>query len=138
LSALLIDASVIGAAFDRGDGHHDAARAVMTEGLTTLATLDLARYEVANMVVRAWQQPEALVPLLSAVERIAADGGLVVSNDSLLRDAAAVASRYGITVYDAAYAAAASVGGRLLVSCDVRDLVSNGLAVLPSEVAGAS
>lgn len=38
---------------------------------------------------------------------------------------------FTISVYDAAYAAAADEGGHRLVSCDERDLVSKGLAMLP-------
>ena len=62
---------------------------------------------------------------------MADDAGLVRVDAHLLEDAAAVADEHGISVYDAAYVAAArAVSGRL-VSCDVRDLVSRGLAVLP-------
>lgn len=131
--ALLLDASVVIAAFDPGDDHHNAARTVMASGGTTLATLDLARYEVANVAVSSWRTSRAVVPLLAAVDRIVEDGGLVISSNTLLRDAAELADRHGISVYDAAYVAAAALRGRQLVSCDVRDLVSNGLAVLPSE-----
>lgn len=38
---------------------------------------------------------------------------------------------YGLSVYDAAYVAAARRNGWQLVSLDVRDLVSKGLAVTP-------
>jgi predicted nucleic acid-binding protein len=37
-----------------------------------------------------------------------------------------------ISVYDAAYVAAADECGHHIVSCDERDLVSKGLAVLPT------
>jgi len=137
VSALLLDASVLVAAFDPDDGQSDAARAVLTESPTTLATLDLARYEVTNVAIRAWGLPGAVTRLLAIVDRIADDGGLVVSGNALLRDAAEIAEQHGISVYDAAYAAAAVAYGRQLVSCDVRDLVSNGLAVLPSELPSA-
>lgn len=109
----------------------------MTDGAPTLAILDLSRYEVTNVAIRAWRTPAAVVPMLSVLDRIADDGGLVVSTGSLLRDAAVVADRHGISVYDASYAAAAAMGGRRLVSCDVRDLVSKGLAILPGDVPGS-
>ena len=131
----MVDSSVVLAAFDPRDGNHVAAVGVMTDSVTTLAILDLSRYEVTNVAIRAWRTPDAVVPMLSVLDRIADDGGLVVSTGSLLRDAAAVADRHGISVYDASYVAAAAMGGRRLVSCDVRDLVSKGLAVLPAEVA---
>jgi predicted nucleic acid-binding protein len=134
----MVDSSVVIAAFDSGDGHHEACRVLMGNGAMTLATLDLARYEVANVAARGWRKPGAVVPLLSAVDRIADDGGLVVSTNSLVRDAAELAVQHGISVHDASYVAAAAMGGRRLVSCDMRDLVSNGLAVLPTEAAEAS
>jgi predicted nucleic acid-binding protein len=82
--------------------------------------------------VRAWRAPESVTPLLATIERLADDGGVVPSTDTLLTKASEIAERHTIFVYDAAYAAAAEEGGRRLVSCDQRDLVSKGLAILPS------
>lgn len=42
-----------------------------------------------------------------------------------------VVDEHGLTAYDAAYVAAARRNGWQLVSLDVRDLVSRGLAVTP-------
>ena len=42
-----------------------------------------------------------------------------------------VAREHGISAYDAAYVAAARRNGWTLVSADIRDLVSKGLAVAP-------
>jgi len=58
LSAFILDASVILAAFDRDDGLHEPARALLSDRTVTLATLDLARYEVTNVAVRAWRAPK--------------------------------------------------------------------------------
>jgi predicted nucleic acid-binding protein len=135
LSTLLLDASVVLAAFDSSDRHHAAAASLLADDTVTLATLDLARYEVTNVAVRAWSSPDAVSPLLAALGRIATDGGIVASDNSLLSQAAKLAGRHSISVYDAAYLAAADAGGRRLVSCDVRDLVSRGLAVLPGDSA---
>lgn len=131
MTTLLLDASVLLAAFDPEDGHHELARALLEDDEITLATLDLARYEVANVAVRAWRAPESVAPLLATIERLADDGGVVPSTDTLLVRAAEVAERHTISVYDAAYAAAADESGLRLVSCDERDLVSKGLATLP-------
>lgn len=131
MTTLLLDASVLLAAFDPDDRHHDAAAATMENGDVSLASLDLVRYEVTNVAVRAWRVPELVPVLLSMIERIADDGGIVAATDSLLRQAAGLAETHGISVYDAAYAAAAAETGSRLVSCDERDLVANGLAVLP-------
>jgi predicted nucleic acid-binding protein len=130
--ALLLDASVLLAAFDPDDDHYASSRALLEDGEIALATLDLARYEVANVAVRAWRAPDSVPPLLAAIERLAEDGGVIVSTQALLARAAEISDRHTISVYDAAYAAAAEDGGHLLVSCDERDLVSRGFATLPA------
>lgn len=131
MTTLLLDASVLLAAFDAEDDHHEPARALLEDEAATLATLDLARYEVANVAVRAWRSPESVAPLLAVVEKLAGDGGVLASTDTLLARAAELAEHHTISVYDAAYAAAAGDAGHRLVSCDKRDLVSKGLATLP-------
>jgi predicted nucleic acid-binding protein len=131
VTSLLLDASVLLAAFDPEDDHHEPASTLLVDTETTLATLDLARYEVANVAVRAWRSPQSVTPLLSAVDRLADDGGVLVSTRSLLTQAAELAERHTISVYDAAYAAAADEADLRLISCDERDLVSKGLAAFP-------
>ena len=133
MTTLLLDASVLLAAFDPEDDHHGPARGLLEDEVATLATLDLARYEVANVAVRAWRAPDSVAPLLAVVERLADDGGVVPSTDTLLARAAEIAERHTISVYDAAYAAAADEGGHRLISCDERDLVSKDLAALPAD-----
>lgn len=132
MTTLLLDASVLLAAFDPEDDHHEAARALLEDDEATLATLDLARYEVTNVAVRAWRAPESVASLLAVIEKLADDGGVSSSTDTLLMRAAEIAERHTISVYDAAYAAAAEEGGDRLVSCDERDLVSKKLAMLPA------
>lgn len=131
MSTILLDASVILAAFDRRDRHHVAANELMADDSISLATLDLARYEVANTAVRSWGAPDFVGPLFFLLDRIADDGGVLASTSALLTRAAEIAERHVISVYDAAYVAAVEEGDRSLVSCDERDLVSNGLAVFP-------
>lgn len=133
MTTLLLDASVLLAAFDPEDDHHEQARALLEDKDATLATLDLARYEVANVAVRAWRAPDSVTPLLAVIERLADDGGVVPSTDTLLTRAAEIAERRAISVYDAAYAAAADEAGHRLISCDERDLVSKHLAALPAD-----
>lgn len=132
MTTVLLDASVLLAAFDPEDDHHKPARGLLEDEAATLATLDLARYEVANVAVRAWRAPESVASLLAVVERLADDGGVLLSTDTLLTRAAEIAERLTISVYDAAYVAAADESGHRLVSCDERDLVSKGLAELPA------
>ena len=131
MSTLLLDSSVVLAAIKPDDRHHASAGALLADGSIVLATLDLARYEVTNVAVRAWSAPEAVAPLLRILDRIAADGGVVESSGRLIAHAAELAEDHTISVYDAAYVAAAAQAGCGLVSCDVRDLVSKGLAELP-------
>jgi len=133
VTTLLLDASVLLAAFDPEDDHYGPASALLVDSAATLATLDLVRYEVANVAVRAWRAPETVAPLLAAVEQVADDGGVVVSTGSLLARASELAEQHAISVYDAAYVAAAREADRRLVSCDERDLVSKGLAVFPAK-----
>jgi predicted nucleic acid-binding protein len=133
VTTLLLDASVLLAAFDPDDGHHEAARALLEDDEIALATLDLARYEVSNVAVRAWRAPESVAPLLSAIDRVGEDGGVLLSGTALLARAAEIAEQHAISTYDAAYAAAAAEAGIRLISCDERDLVSHGLAKLPAE-----
>lgn len=128
MSTLLLDASVILAAFDSDDTLHGPSQALLADPDVTLTTLDLARYEVANVAVRGWCELGHVAPLLEAIDRIAGDGGVVPSTTSLLSRAAKLAHEHTISVYDAAYVAAADQGGNTLVSCDIRDLVSKGLA----------
>jgi predicted nucleic acid-binding protein len=133
VSTHLLDASVILAAFDPEDDYHNAARAILGESDTTLATLDLARYEVTNVAVRAWREPARVGELLEVIERIADDGGVLLSTGALLKRAAELAEEHTISAYDAAYVAASRQGERVLVSCDARDLLSKGLALSPRE-----
>ena len=120
------------AAFDRDDALHKPARALLGDDAVTLATLDLVRYEVSNVAIRAWRAPGQVSLLLEAIERISNDGGVVLSTDTLLARAAQLAQEHTISVYDAAYVAAAAQTGRTLVSCDIRDLLSKGLASSPA------
>lgn len=118
----------LGFPFDSDDQLHQAAKAILADPDVTLATLDLARYEVANVAVWAWRDPGQVSSLLEAIDRIADDGGITPGTTTLLARAAELAEQQTISVCDAAYVAAASQAGATLVSCDTRDLVSKGLA----------
>jgi predicted nucleic acid-binding protein len=133
LSTLVLDASTILAAFSEDEAHHEAAVALLADDTASLATLDLARYEVINTVVCGWRRPELVTILLGVLEGIENDGGMLTPSFVALARAAELAERHSISAYDAAYAAVADNGDRRLVSCDERDLVSKGLAVLPGD-----
>jgi predicted nucleic acid-binding protein len=127
-----LDASVLLACEDIDDANHGAARHLL-RGVEPIASLDLVYYEVLNVATRAWQDPLAADRLAARIGAVAEDGGLVRVDGSLVVSSAAVARAHDITVYDAAYVVAAGESGAELVSCDVRDLVSRGLARLPAE-----
>lgn len=128
----LLDASILLASEDPDDIHHHDARRLL-EGTDPLATLDLAFYEVTNVAIRSWHDSSAAHRLRSRVAAVGDDGGLVRADAALLERAVGIADENGITVYDAAYVAAARVMDGQLVSCDVRDLVSRDLALLPGD-----
>ncbi len=127
-----MDASVLLASEDADDENHRDARRLLGGG-DSLATLDLAFYEVANVAVRAWRDHSAAHRLRERVAAVGSDGGIVRVEPSLLTDAVTIAEEQGISVYDAAYVAAARASDGHLVSCDVSDLVSRGLALLPRD-----
>lgn len=133
MSLWLLDSSVLLANEDADDENHRDARRLLG-GSEPLATLDLAFYEVTNVALRAWRDLSAAHRLRERVAAVADDGGLIRANAVLIANAAAIADEHGISIYDAAYVAAARVSGGELVSCDQRDLVSRGLARLPRDV----
>lgn len=127
---LLLDASVWVLLVDPGDPHHDVAIALIRDEAGSLAALDLTLYEIANAIgVKRGDAREAanVIRLLLTCCRdrmVAADAELV---DAALE----IAAEHGLTAYDAAYVAAARRYGWTLVSTDIADLVSKGLAVTP-------
>lgn len=132
MSAWFIDASVLLAREDADDDQHDAA-CTLLGGDASLATLDLAYYEVGNVAVRTWRDIQAAARLQGLVAAIAADGGLVRADETLLARAVRVADAEGLSVYDAGYVAGAASVGAELVSCDLHDLVNRNLAVTPQQ-----
>jgi predicted nucleic acid-binding protein len=81
-----------------------------------------------------WRDPAAADRLRRLVGAIAEDGGIVRVDDGLIAAATAIAAEHDLSAYDAAYVAAARATEATLVSCDVRALVSRGLAVAPSSL----
>lgn len=92
--------------------------------------LDLTLFEVANVVAVKARKPERAKRLSTLIVKRC--GNQVLRVDLDLNEAAiAVAAEHGLTAYDAAYVAAARRYGWTLVSADIQDLVSRGLAVTP-------
>jgi predicted nucleic acid-binding protein len=132
LSLWLLDASVLLASEDPDDVNHRDANQLL-EGGDPLATLDLAFYEVTNVAIRSWHDHPAAERLRERIAAVADDGGLVRVDASLIVHVTTIAEEHGISAYGAAYVAAARASNAQLVSCDLRDLVSQGLARLPSD-----
>lgn len=127
---LLLDASVWVAAKDGSDRHFESARALAVSPEIPVAALDLTLYEVANALGVRRGHTEEATSLCRLIARRC--GGELLGIDVDLAEAALGASqRYGLTAYDAAYVAAAERTGWTLVSADIADLVSKGLAVTP-------
>lgn len=127
---LLLDAGVWVAAGTEADRFHAPARKIVVDVEGSVAALDLTLFEVANVVGVKMGKPTGARYLLDlvftrcgeSVERVDAD---------LLGSALELAAEHGLTAYDAAYVAAAQARDWTLVSTDLADLVSKGLAIAP-------
>jgi predicted nucleic acid-binding protein len=127
---LLIDASVWGKLAEPGDAAHRQSRDLLVDSEADLAALDLTLYELANAVGKKMGQVRRAQWLSELVEARCAER-LVRVDIRLVAAALDIAAKHGLTAYDAAYVAAAQRNGWQLVSLDMRDLVSKGLAVTP-------
>ena len=130
---LLVDASVWVALAAPGERYRHDAEALI-DSAHSLAALDLTLFEVTNAVgVKMGQRERAR--RVAAVIAARCGDRLVRADPELLDAAVGIAADSGLTVYDAAcaaaYVAAARRHGWTLVSADIADLVSKGLAVAP-------
>lgn len=128
---LLLDASIWVLLVDSEDRYHRDAVALIRNRQTSLAALDLTLHEIGNAIgVKRGNAHEAMnvISLLLAC----CDDRVVSADADLSTSALEIASEHDLTAYDAAYVAAARRHGWTLVSTDVADLVSKGLAVTPT------
>ncbi len=128
-STYLVDAGVWIAAGDPRDRFSSSSRLIVLDFERPLAALDLTLYEVANVAVREGKPAAARHLARTVVTRC--QGSLVAVDNELVGIAAELAAEHSLTAYDAAYVATAQSHGWTLVSTDVADLVSKGLAVTP-------
>jgi predicted nucleic acid-binding protein len=126
----LLDASVWIATVDENDRFRSAARELVVAADASFVALDLTLYEIANVVGSTWNEHERARRLCRSV-RSQCPRPLLHMNFSLVESTIEVAGKYGLTGYDAAYVAAARRHGWQLVSGDIKDLVSKGLAITP-------
>lgn len=127
---LLLDASVWIAAKDDRDRHREAARSLAVNSDRPVAALDLTLYEVANVIGARKGRPEEATDLCRLISARCL-GNLVAVDAELIRRTVGIAAEHGLTAYDAAYVAAARRYDWTLVSADIADLVSKGLAMPP-------
>lgn len=125
----LLDANVwVAAGLPENPAFAAAGRLVRSGA--SLAALDLTLYEVSNVVAKRYNDPEEARRIVQATLRTCGDDLLRIDRE-LVEEAIEVIAEHGLSSYDAAYVAAARRWGRQLVSLDIRDLVSRGLAVTP-------
>jgi predicted nucleic acid-binding protein len=127
---LLLDAGVWIASKDLDDRFFDVARPLVLDPEVPVAALDLTLYEVANVVGARDGERDAALRLCRAID-VRCEERVVGVDSDLMTSALEIAGEYGLTAYDAAYVAAARAQDWTLVSTDVADLVSRGLAVTP-------
>ena len=132
MTTWFLDASVLLAARAPENPQHEYARRVV-EAPDDIATLDLARYEVANVTIRQWRDPDRAAQLQRMIDVISDTGGLLRVDSALAAHMTELADRHGLSAYDAGYVAGASRVGATLVSCDLRDLVEPGHAITPQQ-----
>jgi predicted nucleic acid-binding protein len=125
----LLDASVWVSAAD-ADERFCADANTLIESTEPVAALDLTFFEVANAIgVKSGRPRQARLVFDAMTARC---GKRIVRVDTPLMVAALDhAGAHGLTAYDAAYVAVAKSNGWTLVSTDIADLVSQGLAVTP-------
>lgn len=127
---IFLDASVLLAAEDSDDCQHSASLTLLRTG--ALATSDLALYETTNVAESRWRDHDAATRLRERIWTIAELGILIRIDRQLGDEIAQLTAQHNLSAYDAAYVAGAQRLGFVLASCDQRDLVTQGLAQLPT------
>jgi len=127
---LLLDASVWAALVDPRDRHNRPARSLVAELSRPLAALDLTFYEIANAIGVKMGRVEDAMNIARLIQVRCRDR-LATVDAPAFELTLEIAAEHGITAYDAAYVAAARRNQWTLVSTDIADLVSKGLAVAP-------
>ena len=136
MTRLLIDTSVLIKWFHSdGESELEEARALRTahvNGELDIHMLDLASYEVGNVLARVLRWPAAdVADQLDDLHAIL--GPPLVMTSVWLRRAAELAHIHSLSFYDASWAAAAAELGIPLISAD-RRLLGAGLAESASEI----
>jgi predicted nucleic acid-binding protein len=135
-TAVVSDASVALKWFHaEGEEEVGAARQLLeryAQRTLALSVLDLTAYEIGNALLRGTPKVDAgrVAIVLEALDQLCPRLSLTAVE---LGEAAGLAEQHNLTLYDAAYAAAARSRGARLVTMD-RDLLRSGLGQRPSEL----
>jgi predicted nucleic acid-binding protein len=118
-----------------GESEVEESRALLdyyARGVIALHVLDLTRYEVGNALLRgrASVSGARVAVVLEALAEICPQVSL---SPRELREMALLGERFGLTIYDAAYAAVAQVRGATLATLD-EALLGSGLGRRPSAI----
>lgn len=140
MTDVFVDTSVIVTWFhSAGEPDVEAGRAVLAaheQGVVHAQVLDLAIYELGNVLARSLRWPPERIT--DQIEDLLVIVGAPVSLDARARaDAAALTSRHRLTFYDASWAAVARRHGAALISSD-RELLTAGLALTASAFVSGS
>jgi predicted nucleic acid-binding protein len=130
IDALLLDSGVWVASMSGDDRFEPSARELVADLDRRFCALDLTLYEVANAVGAKRGRFDEAASVCRAIEQRCAWATVRVDGD-LVESVIDVVAGYGLTSYDAAYVAVARRYDWTLVSTDIRDLVSKGLAITP-------
>jgi predicted nucleic acid-binding protein len=127
--SFLLDASVWIAFVNSEERFHAEATAVV-ESPRSLRALDLTLYEVTNVIGARMGKHRRAERLCNGIVTRCQRELVRVDAKSMDR-VVDIAAEHGLTAYGAAYVAAARHHGWTLVSTEIQDLVSKGLAVAP-------
>jgi predicted nucleic acid-binding protein len=127
---LLLDATIWHESKDADSQNVDACRTLVVDTAYSVAALGLTLHEVANSLGARDGRAEEAVDMCRLITGRC--GHAIVGPDPMLmRSALTIAREHGLSAYDASYVAAARREGWTLVSLDIKDLVSKGLAITP-------
>jgi predicted nucleic acid-binding protein len=127
---LLLDAGVWVASWSPEEAFAGAAQEVIADTGRRTAALDLTFYEVVNSIA-AKRGDVASASMVCRSIYMRCRKALIRIDSELVEATAKLSVEHGLTSYDAAYVAVARRHDWTLVSTDIRDLVSKGLAITP-------
>lgn len=126
----LLDATIWHESVDANSPHLDACRALAADPAYPVAALSLTLHEVANSLGARRRRAAEAVDICRLI--VGRCGHRIVGPDPILMlSAIEIAADHDIAAYDASYVAVARREGWTLVSLDLKDLVSKGLAITP-------